>query len=180
MRVRAGRRTCLEQKQPVEARLSCGAGLTGRYFGGQATQQEQRFDARGEDPDQFAGWFEQIVRDSPHLRLFARLCELMSGNHRGDRSLFSVRLRKMQTRIEGFVRSELTFSLVLTAAMLLERGGCCKRLFESQPPQRSGLIAQDAWRALARRGYRGWPIDTFSAASGELSPLQRWLIANGI
>ena len=92
MRVRVGRRTCLEQKQPVEARLSCGAGLTGRYLGGQATQQEQRFDARGEDPDQFAGWFEQAMNDFSHLRLFGRLCKFMSGNHRGDRSLFSVRL----------------------------------------------------------------------------------------
>lgn len=34
-------------------------GLAGRYLGGQATQQGQRFWARGEDPDQFAGWFGQ-------------------------------------------------------------------------------------------------------------------------
>jgi hypothetical protein len=34
-------------------------GLTGRYLGGQAAQQWQRFDARGGDPDQFAGWFGQ-------------------------------------------------------------------------------------------------------------------------
>jgi len=37
-------------------------GLTGRYLGGQATQQWQRFDARGGDPDQFAGWFYQGIR----------------------------------------------------------------------------------------------------------------------
>jgi hypothetical protein len=36
-------------------------GLTGRYLGGQATQQWQRFDARGGDPDQFAGWFCQCM-----------------------------------------------------------------------------------------------------------------------
>ena len=46
-------------KQPVEA-LEIGAlGLAGRYLGGQATHQGQRFWARGEDPDQFAGWFGQ-------------------------------------------------------------------------------------------------------------------------
>jgi hypothetical protein len=37
-------------------------GLTGRYLGGQAAQQWQRFDARGGDPDQFAGWFYQGIR----------------------------------------------------------------------------------------------------------------------
>jgi hypothetical protein len=75
----------------------CGAGLTGRYLGGQATQQEQRFDARGEDPDQFAGWFEQAMNALLHLRLFGRLCKFMSGNHRGDRSLFSVRLLRSKS-----------------------------------------------------------------------------------
>ena len=41
-------------------RYSIGAlGLAGRYLGGQATHQGQRFWARGEDPDQFAGWFGQ-------------------------------------------------------------------------------------------------------------------------
>lgn len=111
MRVRAGRRTCLEQKQPVEARLSCGAGLTGRYFGGQATQQEQRFDARGEDPDQFAGWFEQAMNAFSHLRLFVRLCKFMSGNHRGDRSLFSVRFCSAANHGQGICSIRIDFQL---------------------------------------------------------------------
>jgi hypothetical protein len=37
----------------------CALGPAGRYLGGQATHQGQRFWARGEDPDQFAGWFGQ-------------------------------------------------------------------------------------------------------------------------
>jgi hypothetical protein len=130
-------------KAASEARLSYSAGLTGRYFGGQATQQEQRFDARGEDPDQFAGWFEQTMIASPHLRSFGRLCEFMSGNHRGDRSLFSIRLLNRQTGIEGFVRSELTFSLVLTAAMLTDLIGQWKgvMLFSTSRTAFFGLAA---------------------------------------
>jgi hypothetical protein len=44
----------------------------------------------------------------------------MPGNHRGDRSLFSIRSLSWRTGIGGFSRSELTFSLVLTAAMLMD------------------------------------------------------------
>ena len=120
MRVRAGRRTCLEQKQPVEARLSCGAGLTGRYFGGQATQQEQRFDARGEDPDQFAGWFEQsmtLFHTCDHLAGCAGSClETIEVIDPFFQSVFA----QQQIMARGFVRSELTFSLVLTAEMLTD------------------------------------------------------------
>jgi hypothetical protein len=54
------------------------------------------------------------------LRFDGRSCEFMSGNHRGDRSLFSIRSLIGEPGLGGFVRSELTFSLVLTAAMLME------------------------------------------------------------
>ena len=53
------RRTRLEQSSQFEALIIGALGLAGRYLGGQATHQGQRFWARGEDPDQFAGWFGQ-------------------------------------------------------------------------------------------------------------------------
>jgi hypothetical protein len=64
-------------------------GLTGRYLGGQATQQEQRFDALDEDPDQFAGWFYQAMKLFTLQLPFvgSQRVGFMSGNHRGGRSL---------------------------------------------------------------------------------------------
>ena len=62
-------------------------GLTGRYLGGQATQQEQRFDARGADPDQLqAGSVRPWIIALP-LPFAGSRHAAMSGNHRGDRSL---------------------------------------------------------------------------------------------
>jgi len=69
------RRTRLEQSSQFEALIKFGAlGLAGRYLGGQASQQGQRFWARGEDPDQFAGWFGQSIETSRHPLLVQRLC----------------------------------------------------------------------------------------------------------
>ena len=64
-------------------------GLTGRYLGGQATQQEQRFAALGADPDQFAGWFYQAMKLFTLQLPFVgnQRVGFMSGNHRGGRSL---------------------------------------------------------------------------------------------
>ncbi|MDY7561439.1 hypothetical protein QN382_19240 [Pseudomonas sp. 10B1] len=98
-------------------------GLTGRYLGGQAAQQWQRFDARGGDPDQFAGWFCQVIRAANTLPVIE------------EGSVSSSRLETIEVVdpfvqqyfhvlnafAEGFVRPELTFSLVLTARILTDR-----------------------------------------------------------
>jgi hypothetical protein len=63
----------------------------------------------------------------------------------------------------GFVRSELTFSLVLTAAMLTDL-----------MPEGKGLFKMKVDSQLAR-----WFFDTFFPAKRPLTISKAWLIAMG-
>ena len=87
-------------------------GLAGRYLGGQATQQGQRFWARGEDPDQFAGWFGQSIGTSRHPLLVQRQC-------RRKEYLETIEVVDPMW-FRGRVRPELTFSLVLTPRIVTD------------------------------------------------------------
>ena len=91
--------------------------LAGRYLGGQATQQGQRFWAQGEDPDQFAGWFGQSKCASRHpLLSIQRSCrrKFYLETIEVVDPVLSVATALEGSDTGGLVRPELTFSLVLT------------------------------------------------------------------
>lgn len=100
-------------------------GLTGRYLGGQATQQEQRFDALGADPDQLqAGSVRPWMIASPLPSAGSR-----HAGHVWKPSRWSIpccqQLPYVLKKVcrGTFSTKKLTFSLVLTATMLTELSG---------------------------------------------------------
>lgn len=130
-------------------------GLAGRYLGGQASQRGQRFWARGEDPDQFAGWFGQSKCSSQRPLLSFKgsvVARFTWKPSRGRSRFFRISLPVGRLTV-GDVRPELTFSLVLTPRMVTDPSRRSKPRNEKKP--------DGTWPRLTIRRRAGFLANTF-------------------